>query len=184
MHAPLAPFQGPVLAAIAILIGYGGGAPARAETSATFEVAAQIVPGCLVEGLGTDGDAGHIGTLDFGSDSSLSTATHTASTLSTQAIRLRCTPGVSLIMAVDGGAHPAAGVRHLQRGGDTAARIAYSLCSDAACTQPIAIGGNAGIAVTTTNSEDIPLPLYASLTLPGALPAGTFGDTLTVTLSW
>ncbi|MDZ3831313.1 MAG: spore coat U domain-containing protein [Sphingopyxis sp.] len=158
--------------------------PARAETSAQFDVTASVVAGCLVDGLGDSGNAGLIGTLDFGVDSSLSTATHLASTNGSQSIRLRCTPGVDLMVGVDGGTHAAVGARNLQRGGDTASRIPYSLCSDAACIQPIAIGGTASVAVTGANSDDVRLPLFASLTLPGNLPPGTYTDTLTVTLAW
>ncbi|HMQ19691.1 MAG TPA: spore coat U domain-containing protein [Sphingopyxis sp.] len=167
-----------------MLVPGGGGDRAHAETSASFDVTASIVPGCLVDGLGSSGDAGLIGILDFGEDSSLSTATHGAALASTQTIRLRCTPGVEVTMGIDGGAHADAGSRHLQRGTDTAARIVYTLCSDAACAQPIAIGADTAITVTGANSDDVRLPLFASLTLPGALPPGTYSDTLTVTLSW
>lgn len=173
------------LALLALVAGGGGlSSPALAETNAEFQVSARIVSGCLVDGLGGGGHAGTIGTLDFGSDSTFSTATHGASLEGSQAVRLRCTPGVALTMSVDGGSHAALGTRHLQLGADSAARIAYALCRDAGCSQPIAIGGTASIAVTGANSEDVRLPLHASLTLPGALPPGVYADTLTVTLSW
>ena len=174
------------LAALLAVVASGGGlfSPAFAETSTDFDVTAQIVPGCRVDGVGASGHAGTIGALDFGTDSTFSTATHSAATTTNQAIRLRCTPGVSLTMNVDGGAHAAAGIRHLQRGASATSRIAYALCRDAGCSQPIAIGGNVAVAVSGANSEDVRLPLYASLTLPGALPPGTYADTLTVTLSW
>lgn len=131
------------LAALLAVVASGGGlfSPAVAETSSTFDVAAEIVPGCRVDGLGASGDAGRIGTLDFGTDSTFSTATHSAATTTNQTIRLRCTPGVNLAMSVDGGAHAAAGLRHLQREPSASARIAYALCRDAGCTQPIAIDG-------------------------------------------
>lgn len=169
--------------AVLACAGYGL-SPARAETSAQFDVSATIAPGCLVDGVGSSGNAGTIGTLDFGTDSTFSTATHTATTTASQGIRLRCTPGVNLMMAIDGGSHAATGARHLQRGGDTAARIAYSVCRDAACNQPVAIGGSAAIAVTGANSLDVLLPIFASLTLPGGLQPGTYTDVLTVTLTW
>lgn len=171
------------LAAVFACGGYGL-SPAKAETSAQFEVSATIAAGCLVDGLGSSGHAGTVGTLDFGTDSTFSTATHTATTTAAQAIRLRCTPGVNLTMGVDGGSHAATGARHLQRGGDPAARIAYALCRDAACNQPIAIGGSVAMLITGANSENITLPLFASLTLPGGLPPGTYTDMLTVTLTW
>jgi len=178
--------QRTALAALAVVVACGGGMPpvVRAETSAVFDVAANIVPGCLVDGLGASGEAGHIGSLDFGTDSTFSRATRAASTSASQVIRLRCTPGVSVMMTIDGGDHAEAGARHLQLGADTGARIAYNLCSDAACTQSIAIGGNAAITASAANSEDIRLPIFATLVLPGALPPGTYRDTLTVTLTW
>lgn len=170
---------------LVLFLACGSNIPAsRAETTAQFEVSATVTPGCLVDGLGGSGHAGTIGTLDFGVDSTFSTATHTATTTTGQGIRLRCTPGVNLMMGVDGGSHAAAGARHLQRGSDTAARIAYAVCRDAACNQPIAIGGTAAIAITGANSDDVILPIFAALTLPGGLIPGTYTDTLTVTLTW
>jgi spore coat protein U-like protein len=175
-----------VLAALLAVVASGGGpfSPARAETSANFDVAAEIVAGCRVDGLGGAGNAGPIGTLDFGTDSSLSTATHSATTTATQTIRLRCTPGVALVMSIDGGAHPASGQRNLQRGTDTASRIAYTMCSDAACNLPIAIGGSTAVSVTSVNGDDVRLPIHARLTLPGGRIPGTYTDLLTVTLTW
>lgn len=169
---------------VALLLWAGHHSFARAATTAQFDVSATITSGCLVDGVGGSGDAGTLGMLDFGSDSTFSTAMHSATLAGSQAIRLRCTPGVSLTMSIDGGAHAAGGSRHLQSGGNPDARIAYALCSDAACNQPIAIGGNATISVSPANSEDIQIPLHGTLTLPGALPPGTYTDTLTVTLSW
>lgn len=187
MRCPLKPMSA-ALAALLVVVASGGGlffsSPARAETSAQFDVTARIEPGCLVDGLGASGNAGTIGTLDFGQDSSLSTAQHSATTTATQAIRLRCTPGVALNISIDGGAHAGTGLRHLQRGGDAVSRIAYSLCSDAACNQPIAIGGSAALLVSAANSSDVRLPIHGRLTLPGGLVPGSYRDTLTVTLTW
>jgi len=185
MTDPLEPVRRPLAALLAVVASGGGlSSPAYAETNAEFGVTAEVTPGCLVDGLGASGDAGTIGTLDFGTDSTFSTATHNASTTASQPIRLRCTPGVALMMTIDGGAHAASGSRHLQLGGDAASRIAYSLCRDAGCTQPIAIGSGTAVTVTGANSDDVRLPIFASLTLSGALPPGFYTDTLMVTLAW
>lgn len=185
MTEPLEPLRC-ALAALLVMVASGGGllSPAHAETTAEFDVAAHIENGCIVDGLGGNGNAGTIGTLDFGTDSSLSTATRSATTTAAQAIRLRCTPGVSLMMTIDGGAHAAAGSRHLQRGADPASRIAYALCSDAPCNVPIALGGAAIVSVTATNGDDVRLPVHARAALPGGLIPGTYTDVLTVTLTW
>lgn len=166
------------------LLGGGVATAVHAETSRTFQVTAAIQPGCAVVGLGTSGNAGTIGTLNFGTDSSLSTATHSASLLSTQTIVLRCTPGVSLLMAIDGGQHAASGMRNLQSAANAAARLGYSLCADAGCTTPIGIGQQIGITVTSANMNDIRLPVFGRLILPGNRPPGTYSDVLTMTLTF
>lgn len=157
---------------------------AHAETSAEFDVSATITAGCLIDGFGSSGNAGTLGALSFGQASALSTATRTASFLAAQTFRLRCTPGVNMTMAIDAGSHAASGSRNLQLGANSASRLAYSLCADAACNQPFAIGGSSLIAVSGTNSNDVKLQIYGRLTLPGQANAGTYTDTLTVTLSW
>ncbi|NIJ35932.1 spore coat protein U-like protein [Sphingopyxis panaciterrae] len=179
-----APRPSTAFAALAVLVACGIGGSAQAETTAQFDVSATITAGCLVDGLGASGNAGRIGELDFGVDSTFSTATHTATTTGGQAIRLRCTPGANLMMSIDGGSHAAVGVRNLQLGANSSARIAYSLCRDIGCTQPIAIGTAYAVPVSGTNSEDVRLPIYGSLTLPGTRPPGPYTDTLTVTLTW
>jgi spore coat protein U-like protein len=158
-------------------------ADAHAETGKSFQVSATIQPGCLVDGLGASGNAGHIGTLDFGSAPSLSTATRTASLSASQSIRLRCTAGVQLHVAIDGGAHANLGVRRLQLG-NTATRLDYSVCEDAACTKPFGVSVVRNVTVAVGDTEDVRLPIFGRLTLPGGKPAGTYSDTLTVTLSW
>jgi len=163
---------------LAVLIA----SPARAETSKTFAVSATIAAGCAVDGLGTSGNAGTIGSLTFPSQPSVATTTVQASLAGTQAITLRCTPGVSLTMSIDGGLHQAAG-RTLQLGATTN-RLAYGLCADAACGQAIGINQATAITVTSANMNDVRLPIYGRLTLPGNRPPGTYTDTLTITLSW
>lgn len=185
MAGTLEPARRALAALLAVVASWGGlFSPAHAETTAQFDVSATVTSGCLVDGLGASGNAGTIGTLDFGTDSTFSTATRSASTASTQTIRLRCTPGLALAMSVDGGDHAAAGTRHLQLGSNSGARIAYTVCRDAGCTLPIAIGGSASVAVTPVNSDDVRLPIFATLTLPGALLPGAYSDMLTVTLTW
>ncbi|PPS64781.1 hypothetical protein CRX72_04745 [Pantoea sp. BRM17] len=56
------------------------------------------------------------------------------------------------------------------------------LFSNAALTAPIPI--NSAIALNYSNANTITLPVYGQLTLPGTAQAGTYTDTLTVTLSW
>lgn len=159
------------------------GSPSRAETTRTFPVSATIQPGCAIDGLGTSGNAGLMGTLTFAPQPSVATATVQTSLAATQTVTLRCTPGVQLTMSVNGGQHSASGGRNLQLG-STAARLVYALCADAGCSQSIGIDQTMQVSVTSANMNSVQLPIYGRLTLPGNTPSGTYADTLTVTLSW
>lgn len=152
--------------------------------SSNFQVSATIEHGCIVDGLGNSGDAGNIAELDFGTDSALSTTTHVASASTSQSITLRCTPGVDLGMTIDGGEHAQGGSRHLQLGNNSAQRLQYHLYRDASFTQPIGINASLGITITSANMNNVILPIYGRLTLPGTRQTGTYTDTLLVTLTW
>lgn len=157
---------------------------ASAETSRSFQVAAVIQSGCAVDGIGTSGSAGSIGSLSFGQDNTLSTGVHTAALSGSQTIILRCTPGVALTMTLDGGQHAAAGIRNLQLGSTATNRLQYRLYSDSGFTQEIGIGQSRSIAVTGSNLNNVQLPLFGRLTLPGTGQPGAHTDNILVTLNW
>lgn len=155
---------------------------AKAELSHSFQVGATIQSGCLIEG--PSASASNFGTLDFGQASAQSTGTRSATLANAAAIKLRCTPQTILSMMIDAGQHADSGIRYLQRGSDTGSRIAYQLCADTGCAQPISAFQPVTVAITTANADDVRLPIYGHLTLPGNLPAGIYADTLTLVLSW
>jgi len=158
--------------------------PARAETTASFDVSATILAGCAVDGVGTNGDVGSIGILDFGHDTTLSTASHNAALAGSQTIALRCTPGVALNMTLGGGQHASGGNRNMQLGSSTAERLQYRLYADAGMTDEIGIDQQRSILVTAANMNDVQLPVYGQVSLSGGSAAGTYTDTLLVTLTW
>ncbi|MCD9005492.1 spore coat U domain-containing protein [Luteimonas sp. XNQY3] len=175
----------PRRAAAVVLLGAWFAFPhePRAETQASFAVAAVVTPGCTVDGLGSDGAAGRLAALDFGIDSALSTAVRTADAAAGQAITLRCTPGVTLLMRIDGGAHAVGGVRHLQHD-PSQQRLAYRLYRDAGFADEIGIDQTHAIAIPGTGADGVVLPVHGRLALPGSLPPGTYDDTVVVTLDW
>ncbi|AVE08457.1 SCPU domain-containing protein [Pseudomonas palleroniana] len=144
-----------------------------AVTSQSFQVSATITPGCLVVGGGTN-----YGSLAFGTYSAL--ATSTASVALTGGVTLQCTPGVALNMSVDGGLYNASG-RRMQLNSGTA-QVAYQLFRDAAFSQSLGISQS--VSVTYSNANNITLPIYGRVQLPGNQPGGTYSDTLQVQLSW
>ncbi|MBV6753529.1 spore coat U domain-containing protein [Pseudomonas chlororaphis] len=147
--------------------------PLAAVTSASFQVSASIVAGCLVVGGGSN-----YGNLNYGSYSALSTST--VSSALTGGVQLQCTPGVTLSMSVDGGQNNSSG-RHLKLNSGSA-QVAYQLFSDAGLSQSLGISQS--ISVAYDNANNISLPIYGRVVLPGNQPAGTYSDVLQVQLSW
>ncbi|MGY2288580.1 Csu type fimbrial protein [Pseudomonas sp. SDO528_S397] len=147
--------------------------PLAAVTSANFQVSASIVAGCLVVG-----GVSNYGNLNFGSYSALSTAT--VSTSLSSGVQLQCTPGVTLNMSVDGGQNNASG-RNLKLTSGSA-KVAYQLFRDAGLSQALGVAQSVNVAYS--NANNISLPIYGRVVLPGNQPAGTYSDVLQVQLSW
>ncbi|MGS2743103.1 Csu type fimbrial protein [Halomonas sp. LS-001] len=156
---------------------------AQAAPSDTFTVSATITPGCLINNsLPAEGvQLGTLGSLAFGTASALSQETRSAALAISGAFTLSCTPDVALNMRVDGGRQPIA-ERRLKRE-DGSETLAYQLYQDAAFQD--AIGINQPVSVNTTyDPDDISLPIWGQVTLPGDLPAGIYTDELVLTLEW
>lgn len=143
---------------------------------ATFEVSANIVNGCVVSGT----NPGVFGTLDFGTQPGVGNVTADAAFVQSSTITLACTPGTTLNMRINGGSNFTT-TRNLKVANNTNL-VAYSLYTNASHTKPIAVDQD--IQLTLTNANNITLPIYGQLQLSGVNRAGTYSDTLTVTLSW
>jgi len=156
--------------------------PASIPTTGTFAVNAAIVRGCLVAG-GAGQVAGlNFGTLDFGTHSAVRTGTETrlAGGGSGGQSLIQCTPGTAVQVTADAGQHANGSQRRLSN--NAGAFVPYSLqlaATPAAVLTPnISAGLTLGAAATA-------LPLQGTVTFPGfGLPAGTYTDTVQVTLSW
>lgn len=157
----------------AVVIGWGMPLSLLAVTSQTFQVSATITPGCLVVGGGSN-----YGSLTFGTYSALSTSS--VSVPLSGSVTLQCTPGVTLNMSVDGGLYNSSG-RHLQLNSGSA-QVAYQLFRDAALSQSLGISQS--VSVAYSNANNITLPIYGQVQLPGNQPGGTYSDVLQVQLSW
>ncbi|MHC6225648.1 Csu type fimbrial protein [Pseudomonas sp. X10] len=151
---------------------------AQAAETSILRVSASIASGCRINGV-VAAQAGKLGSLDFGSHPAISSDRLSTSFAANSAVTLSCTPGVALSMSLDGGAHFANGQRNLDGAGE---RIPYQLYRDVGLSQAIPV--DQALAVSYANPEDIRLPIYAALRLPGNNPPGTYIDVLTVTLSW
>lgn len=147
--------------------------PLAAVTSQSFLVSATVTAGCLVVG-----GVSNYGSLDFGSQSAL--ATNTVQVALMGGVQLQCTPGVTMNMTVDGGQYNSSG-RHMQLSTGSN-RVPYQLFHDAAYSQSLGIGQS--VAVAYADANNIRLPIYGQVQLPGNQPGGTYSDVLQVQLSW
>jgi spore coat protein U-like protein len=147
--------------------------PLAAVTSQSFQVSATVTAGCLVVG-----GVSNYGSLNYGSQSAL--ATSMVQVALTGGVQLQCTPGVTLNMTVDGGQYNSSG-RHMQLTTGSN-RVAYSLYRDAAFSQSLGVGQSVPVAYSDANN--INLPIYGQVQLPGNQPGGTYSDVLQVQLSW
>lgn len=148
----------------------------RSLPTQTFQVTAAVVAGCVISGTNT----GVFGTLNFGSHSGVERGSISASYVQSTTINLACTPGTTLSMSLNGGNHYTS-TRNLRRA-DSSDTLAYALYTSASGTTPVQV--NQPVALSYGNSNNITLPLYGVLQLPGTARAGLYTDTLTVTLSW
>lgn len=166
----------PSVATLAAMLALGS--PALAEMSKPFPVAAVVVNGCAVV---TDG-SGNWGTIDFGTTPGMSGATVQSSLVSAggAGIAIDCTPGVVASLSADNGDNGAAGGRFLKQTGGTAT-IPYLLFADASAT---AWTTGALSLPFTVNSGRRLVPVRGVATLSGPKPAGTYTDTVRVTLTW
>ncbi|WP_455811441.1 Csu type fimbrial protein [Pseudomonas graminis] len=144
--------------------------------TADFGVSASIVNGCVI----TSATPTVFGTLDFGTQPGVGTVTANAAYVQDSSITLACTPGTVLNMSINGGANYTT-TRNLKVAGNTNL-VAYNLYTSAAHTTAIPVNQN--VLLTLSNANNITLPIYGQLQLSGVNRAGTYSDTLTVTLSW
>lgn len=166
---------------LGICVSISLAAPAAAQTSASFQVSATIVPGCEINGSPpTAGqNIGQMGSLDFGEHSALETGAVSASLTQNAGLALRCTPSVTLTMTLGAGLH-AENSRNLQAPGG--GRIAYDLYNDPGFTQQL--GVDQPVPISFAGPDVITLPIYGRLALAPGNPPGTYTDTVIVTLAW
>ncbi|WP_312758564.1 spore coat U domain-containing protein [Pantoea brenneri] len=144
--------------------------------TSTFQVTASIVAGCVISGTNT----GVFGTLNFGSQSGVATSVVSASYVQSTTLNLACTPGTTLSMSINQGNNYTT-TRNLKLP-NFSNTVPYTLYSNASRTTVIPV--NQAVPLSYSNANNITLPIYGQLQLPGNARAGVYSDTLTVTLSW
>ncbi|AEB58740.1 Csu type fimbrial protein [Ectopseudomonas mendocina] len=153
--------------------------------SQSFQLRAEIVPGCLLGAGGSD--ATSFGSISFGSISTLPSNLDAASTPGNGSIVLQCSPGTAVSISLNAGlnASSVGGGRYLARGAE---RLRYQLYQDAARSLIWGDGSNGGTRLSVNfpvGSATQTYTVYARLFAVSPLPsAGIYTDTITVTVSY
>lgn len=156
-----------VIGVAAAALVFGGGVAEAATVSTTMTVTATVVASCSVNG----------GNLNFSSYDPLS-ASPTDGTLQ---ISVACTKGATATIGLSTGSNPNAGVRRMTNGTDY---LSYELYKDASRTT---VWGDTGANLLTYLSSTNVSQLFSvegRITAGQNVPAGSFSDTVTITVTF
>lgn len=154
---------------------------AEAVITGSIQARLVILPACQVS-AGDAEQPGNLGQLNFGNQGPTWTRPLNANVEgSGGALQVTCNASVrGFSVTIDGGVNGDGTTRRLSNGRQT---IAYRLTADAAGTDSYHIGRQRSFAVSDGSLG--PIPVYGAVVAnTSALPAGTYRDTLTVTLDW
>jgi spore coat protein U-like protein len=154
--------------------------------SQSFTLSATIVKGCLIGGGASD--VASLGTLNFGSLSSLSSAVQATSSQGAGSIIVKCTPNVALTLSIDKGVNGSSSIAsgRVLRQENGSATLSYQLYKDSGFSQIWGDGANGGSVQTLTATGSVQeIKIYARLFAAAALPpADRYSDTVVVTFSY
>lgn len=164
---------------------------AQAQTVGTLagQVGVQLTigAGCTITNGSVSGGVNQWGTINFGTHADIANVIDAQTVGAAGNIQILCSTGLEPTMTVNAGLHEDGGQRFMQNSTDNTSTIAYSVYSDAARSslitpnQPVSL-----TSFSTGTPTDIPLygrviPTGQTSTTPAA---GTYSDTLLVTLAW
>ena len=147
-------------------------------TRCTIQVSARVEQGCLMNDVivRSAEDIGQLGTLNFGmyhtSDSGIKEAVFSQ----TANFNLKCTPGTTVSMSIDGGQNESRRMKHRDQ------FISYRLFKDANRLQEIGINQN--ITLPFDSQDNVMISFYGEAELDANMSAGVYQDTLIVTFSY
>lgn len=159
-------------------------APAHAgSTTGTIDVSLNVSGACAVNGGSiTSGSLGRVGSITFADQPAIFGDVDATMVPSggTGGLSILCSPGLTPAMTIGAGANDRDSVRHLASGSN---QVPYRLYSDSGRTSEITIGQ--AISLGTATTAAFSLPIYARVNSGGTvLAAGSYSDTVQVTLSW
>ncbi len=156
--------------------------PANAQSATgTIGVQLNITNACVVNDATTlQTDMGRAGDIHFADQPGTFSSVDGELVGALGALAVRCSPGATPALTIGAGANDQAGVRRMVSGGNA---VPYRLYTNAARNDEIGIGRS--LALGAASSAAIVVPIYARATNSGGiLPAGSYADTVQITLSW
>lgn len=151
--------------------------------SGTVNVSLNVSAACAVNGgTATTGSLGQLGDITFTAQPGIfgDVDAVLVPSAGVEGISVLCSPGLAPALTIGSGANDTDNLRHMASGEHA---VAYRLFTDAARTNEIAIGQQ--ISLGTATSTAFTQPIYARTNSGGrVLAAGTYVDTVQVTLSW
>ncbi len=159
--------------------------PAGANVSGSMGVQLNLENGCIVSGSSDPFGATEFGTMDFGTAPTLFAADLEAqSMISGSAVQLQCSAGASLNIQVGDGQNAAGGVRRLADGANF---VQYRLYTQAGGngTEYVIGGGALDLSAAVPGAGGtFDLPIYGMIAPQAGLTAGSYSDTVSITLTF
>ncbi|WP_372437230.1 spore coat U domain-containing protein [Pseudomonas chlororaphis subsp. aureofaciens] len=172
--------------AVVLLFCAGLHGTAQATGSLAGQVGVQMVigAGCTISSGSVSGGINQWGTLDFGTHSDLSNLVDAQTVGANGNIQIKCSTGLTPSLTVNAGLHASGGQRYMKN--TATSTIAYNIYSDAARSALIQANTPVDISPASTGNA-VSIPLYGRVVPTGQntpTEAGTYTDTLLVTIAW
>ena len=160
-------------------------APAGASVSGNMNVLLNLENGCIVSGSGEPLGAVDFGTMDFGTAPTLfANGLEAQSMISGSAVQLQCSAGANLNIQVGDGQNASGGMRRLADAGNFVQYRLYTQAGGGGIEY--AVGGAAldlSAAVPGAGGT-FNLPIYGLIAPQSGLVAGSYSDTVSITLTF
>lgn len=156
--------------------------PVNAQSATgTIGVQLNITNACVVnDATALQTDMGRAGDIHFADQPGTFSSVDGELVGALGSLAVRCSPGATPALTIGAGANDQAGVRRMVSGSSA---VPYRLYTNAARNDEIGIGRS--LALGAASSAAIVVPIYARATNSGGiLPAGSYVDTVQITLSW
>ncbi|WP_297201963.1 spore coat U domain-containing protein [uncultured Pluralibacter sp.] len=152
--------------------------------SRTFQVSAVITGGCAL-GSGSEGNNdAQFGTINFGERSAIPSNIDVASSRGAGSLIVTCTPGIGVTLSLDYGLNGGNSSARYLINGSGSRKLAYQLYQDAGHSSIWGTGAQAKTIASFPAGSRM-YTVYARLfSVSTPPPAGTYTDTVTVTLTY